>query len=29
MKIISMSLNDDEAEKIEKILIELNLIKSK
>ena len=29
MKIISMSLNDDEAVKIEKILIELNLIKSK
>ncbi len=29
MKIISMSLNDDEAEKIEKILIKLNLIKSK
>ena len=29
MKIISMSLNDDEVEKIEKILIELNLIKDK
>ena len=29
MKIISMSLNDDEVQKIEKILIEFNLIKSK
>lgn len=29
MKITSMSLNDDEVEKIEKILIELNLIKGK
>ena len=29
MKTISMSLNDDEAEKIKKIFIELNLIKSK
>lgn len=29
MKIISMSLNDDEVEKIKKVLIEFNLIKSK
>ena len=29
MKMLSMSLNDDEVEKIEKILIELNLIKNK
>ena len=29
MKLISMSLNDDEVEKIEKILIDLHLLKSK